>query len=119
MASGCLPAGRAGLDGLRPFDATPCGRIVGWVTGSPPTPPPAHPTLLKALVVARRWRTHATFVREYARAAARVDESLARSAPGREQYERWLAGRVKTMPYPHHCGVVGQTHQEHHHPHHH
>lgn len=76
------------------------------VTGSPPTPDRAHPTLLKALVVTRRWRTHATFAREYARAAAGVDESLVRSAPGREQYERWLSGRVKTMPYPHHCQVL-------------
>ena len=76
------------------------------VSGSPPLPGRAHPTLLKALVVTRRWRTHAAFVREYARAAAQVDESLVRSAPGREQYERWLAGRVKTMPYPHHFQVL-------------
>ena len=57
-------------------------------------------------MVARRWRTHATFVREYARAAAGVDDSLVRAAPGREQYERWLAGKVKTVPYPHHCQVL-------------
>lgn len=64
------------------------------------------PTLLKALLVERHLQTHAAFCREYAKTARRIDPALIATAPGREQYQRWLAGRVKTRPHPDHCRVL-------------
>ncbi len=64
------------------------------------------PTLLKALLTERHMQSHTAFCREYEKAARRIDASLAGTAPGREQYQRWLSGRVKTKPHPGHCRVL-------------
>lgn len=64
------------------------------------------PSLLKVLLQNRHLQTHAAFTAEYEKAARRIDRALIGSAPGREQLQRWLSGRVKTMPRPHHCRVL-------------
>src|SRR5690606_28514058 len=64
------------------------------------------PSLLKVLLQNRHLQTHAAFTAEYEKAARRIDRALTGSAPGREQLQRWLSGRVKTMPRPHHCRVL-------------
>lgn len=64
------------------------------------------PTLLKALLTARHMQSHAGFCREYEQVARRLAPSLVATAPGREQYQRWLSGRVKTKPHPDHCRVL-------------
>lgn len=63
-------------------------------------------TLLKALLAERHLQPHAAFCREYVAVARRIDSFLAATAPGREQYHRWLSGRVKTKPHPDHCRVL-------------
>jgi hypothetical protein len=64
------------------------------------------PTLLKALLTERHMQSHTAFCREYIAVARRIDPGLASTAPGREQYQRWLSGRVKTKPHPDHCRVL-------------
>jgi tetratricopeptide (TPR) repeat protein len=64
------------------------------------------PTLLKALLTERHMQSHMAFSREYTAVARRVAPALATTAPGREQYQRWLSGRVKTKPHPDHCRVL-------------
>lgn len=64
------------------------------------------PTLLKVLLTERHMQPYPTFCREYKKAAQRIDPSLVATAPGREQYQRWLSGQVKTKPHPHHCRVL-------------
>ena len=64
------------------------------------------PTLLKVLLTERHMQPHHVFCREYERAARRIDPVLVATATGREQYQRWLSGRVKTKPHPDHCRVL-------------
>jgi tetratricopeptide (TPR) repeat protein len=64
------------------------------------------PTLLKMLLTERHMQPYPTFCREYEKAARRIDPALVATAPGREQYQRWLSGRMKTKPHPHHCRVL-------------
>ncbi|MGH3765298.1 MAG: hypothetical protein ACRDTX_09135 [Pseudonocardiaceae bacterium] len=64
------------------------------------------PTLLKVLLTERHLQPHPVFCREYEKAARRIDPALVATAPGREQYQRWLSGRVKTKPHPSHCRVL-------------
>ncbi len=64
------------------------------------------PTLLKVLLTERHMQPHPVFCREYERAARRIDPALVATAPSREQYQRWLSGRVKTKPHPNHCRVL-------------
>lgn len=64
------------------------------------------PTLLKALLAERYLQPYPTFCREYEKVARRIDPALVATAPGREQYQRWLSGQVKTTPHPHHCRVL-------------
>jgi tetratricopeptide (TPR) repeat protein len=63
-------------------------------------------TLLKALLGERHLQTHPAFCREYTAVAHRIDPRLVVTAPGREQYQRWLSGKVKTRPHPDHCRVL-------------
>jgi hypothetical protein len=63
-------------------------------------------TLLKALLGERHLQTHPAFCREYTAAAHRIDPRLVVTAPGREQYQRWLSGKVKTRPHPDRCRVL-------------
>lgn len=64
------------------------------------------PTLLKALLTERHMQSHTAFSREYVAVARRIDPALSSTAPGREQYQRWLSGRVRTKPHPDHCRVL-------------
>ncbi|MGH3773042.1 MAG: hypothetical protein ACRDRW_16885 [Pseudonocardiaceae bacterium] len=64
------------------------------------------PTLLKVLLTERHMQPYPVFCREYEKAARRIDPALVATAPGREQYQRWLSGRVKTTPHPNHCRVL-------------
>ncbi|MDT4991536.1 MAG: hypothetical protein QOH97_1428 [Actinoplanes sp.] len=63
-------------------------------------------TLIKLLLAERHLQSHAAFCREYVTVAQRIDNALSSTAPGREQYQRWLSGRVKTKPHPDHCRVL-------------
>lgn len=63
-------------------------------------------TQLKMLLVERHWQSYTAFCREYRRAAKRIDDTLASTAPSREQFQRWISGRVKTKPQPTHCAVL-------------
>lgn len=64
------------------------------------------PTLLKMLLTERHMQPCPAFCREYEKVARRIDPALVTTAPGCEQYQRWLSGRVKTKPYPDHCRVL-------------
>lgn len=64
------------------------------------------PTLLKALLTERHMQSYSAFSREYVKVAQRISSELVATAPGREQYQRWLNGRVKTRPHPDHCRVL-------------
>ncbi|MGH3548538.1 MAG: hypothetical protein ACRDQU_10600 [Pseudonocardiaceae bacterium] len=64
------------------------------------------PTLLKMLLTERHMQPHHVFCREYEKVARRIDPTLVATAPGREQYQRWLSGPVKSKPHPHHCRVL-------------
>lgn len=69
-------------------------------------PPSPRPSLLRVLLHSRHLQTHAAFAAEYEKTARRIDRALIGTAPGREQLQRWLSGRVKTQPRPHHCRVL-------------
>jgi hypothetical protein len=73
---------------------------------APVSEPVQYSSLLKALLHNRHLQTHAAFTAEYEKIARRIDRGLIGSAPGREQLQRWLSGRVKTLPRPHHCRVL-------------
>lgn len=63
-------------------------------------------TLLKILLTERHLQSHTAFCREYMAVARRIDPGLSSTTPGREQYQRWLSGRLKTKPHPDHCRVL-------------
>ena len=63
-------------------------------------------TLLKSLVARRYLRDVILFNRAYDLAAAEIDASLVGTGPSQEQLVRWLNGRIKTTPRPHHCMVL-------------
>lgn len=63
-------------------------------------------TLLKVLLAKRHLETHRAFCLEYDKIARKLDKRLIAGAPCREQYARWLAGRVKTKPSADHCRVL-------------
>jgi tetratricopeptide (TPR) repeat protein len=62
--------------------------------------------LLRALLVQRRWHRYRAFIRAYDEAARVVDASLVGCGPSEPQFERWLAGKLKTLPRPDHCRVL-------------
>ncbi len=64
------------------------------------------PIRLKVLLEQRHWQSYATFCAEYDKAAHVVDPDLAGSSPSRAQYQRWLSGSVKRLPFSHHCRVL-------------
>src|SRR6266498_2043711 len=69
------------------------------------------PTLLRLLVVRRHWQKYETFVTQYLHAAGELaardhDPRLRGISIAKRQFERWLAGTVKTIPYPDHCRVL-------------
>src|SRR6266545_1843421 len=72
---------------------------------------PARPTLLRMLVAQRHWQKYETFATQYARAASELavrdqDPKLRGLSIAKRQFERWLAGTLKTRPYPDHCRVL-------------
>jgi hypothetical protein len=64
------------------------------------------PTLLKALLRARHWQKHATFVREWDKVARAIDPQLRGSWPRHAQFYRWLRGDLRELPYPDACRVL-------------
>ncbi|HEX6402612.1 MAG TPA: hypothetical protein VF003_05545 [Pseudonocardiaceae bacterium] len=64
------------------------------------------PTLLKALLRARHWQKHATFVREWDKVARTIDPRLAGTWPRHAQFYRWLRGDLRELPYPDACRVL-------------
>jgi hypothetical protein len=69
------------------------------------------PTLLRVLVAERHWQKYETFVTQYERAANELairdhDPRLRGLSIAKRQFGRWLAGTVKTAPYPDHCRVL-------------
>ncbi len=68
------------------------------------------PTLLKALLTAEHAQKYETFCDLYARTAREMGApELARTAPGKAQYYRWLGGQLKGgTPYPDACRVLEQ-----------
>jgi hypothetical protein len=63
-------------------------------------------TRLKLLLRQRHWQPYRTFCLEYDKAARAVDANLVGTWPSRTQFNRWLAGDVKNLPYPDHCRVL-------------
>lgn len=61
---------------------------------------------LKLLLRQRHWQTYGTFCRQYDRAARELDRDLVGTYPSKAQFYRWIAGQVKSLPYPHHCLVL-------------
>ena len=45
-------------------------------------------------------------LRQYDKAAKRIDDDLAGRFPSRAQLHRWLTGSVRSLPYPDHCRVL-------------
>jgi hypothetical protein len=64
------------------------------------------PTLLKALLRARHWQKHSTFVREWDKVAKTIDPQLRGSCPGHAQFYRWLRGELRGLPYPDSCRIL-------------
>jgi hypothetical protein len=72
---------------------------------------PAEPTLLRVLITRRHWQRFETFDAQFKRAARAVaeqqgEESLAKVTVSPRQFERWYAGKVKTIPHPDSCRVL-------------
>ena len=63
------------------------------------------PITLKALLRQRHW-TYATFCAEYEKTAKSIDPRLSRTWPSRAQFQRWLAGELRGLPYPDACRVL-------------
>ncbi|MEU1428124.1 hypothetical protein ABZ412_13720 [Nocardia sp. NPDC005746] len=63
-------------------------------------------TELRALLRKRHWQTHSTFLREYDKAAKRLDPDLVGRGPLKAQFYRWLSGEIKSLPFPDHCRVL-------------
>jgi hypothetical protein len=69
------------------------------------------PTLLRMLVGQRHWQKYEIFRRQYENAANDLatkanDPGLRGLSIAKRQFERWLAGNLKTKPYPDHCRVL-------------
>jgi hypothetical protein len=61
--------------------------------------------MLETLVRQRHWK-YSTFCAEYARVAGELDPQLVGSRPSRAQFQRWLTGDLKRLPYPDACRVL-------------
>jgi hypothetical protein len=65
----------------------------------------AEPVALKVLLRERHW-TYRTFCAEYDRAAHTLNDRLTGTWPSRAQFQRWLAGDLRRLPYPDACRVL-------------
>ncbi|OLB76929.1 MAG: hypothetical protein AUI14_17530 [Actinobacteria bacterium 13_2_20CM_2_71_6] len=66
----------------------------------------AHCARLRHSLQQRHWQTYGTFCAQYDKVARSVDPELVGSWPSRAQFQRWLSGDLKGLPYPHHCRVL-------------
>jgi hypothetical protein len=64
------------------------------------------PTMLKALLRERRLQSYRMFKRAYQKAAREIDKDLVGTCPGEQTFRRWLAGKLKDLPYADHCAVL-------------
>jgi hypothetical protein len=63
------------------------------------------PIALRTLLRQRHWK-YATFCVEYDKAARTLDPGLTGTYPSRAQFQRWLAGDLRRLPYPDACRVL-------------
>jgi Domain of unknown function (DUF5919) len=63
------------------------------------------PVALKILLRERHWK-YSTFCAEYDKVAKTLDPGLTGSWPSRAQFQRWLAGGLRGVPYPDACRVL-------------
>jgi len=63
------------------------------------------PVVLKALLRDRHWK-YATFCAEYDKVARTLGSELTGTWPSRAQFQRWLAGGLRGLPYPDTCRVL-------------
>ncbi|MCA1676555.1 MAG: hypothetical protein LC799_31735, partial [Actinobacteria bacterium] len=76
-------------------------------------PDDGEPTLLKALLRARHWQKHSTFVKEWDKTARAIDPQLEGSWPRHAQFYRWLRGELRELPYPDACRVLESMFPQH------
>jgi len=72
---------------------------------------PTEPTLLRVLVTRRHWQRFETFSAQFSRAARALAEQedepgISRVTVSSRQFERWYAGKVKTVPHPDACRIL-------------
>lgn len=72
---------------------------------------PAEPTLLRVLITGQHWQKFETFAAQFRRAARELagqqeEPELAKVTLSPRQFERWYAGKVKTVPHPDSCRVL-------------
>src|SRR5260370_35671388 len=72
---------------------------------------PVGPTLLRVLIPGRHWQRFETFSAQFCRAARALAEQdgepgISRLFVSSRQFERWYAGKVKTVPHPDACRVL-------------
>ncbi len=72
---------------------------------------PGEPTLLRVLITERHWQKFETFEAQFRRAARELagqtgEPGIATVTVSPRQFERWYAGKVKTVPYPDSCRVL-------------
>lgn len=76
---------------------------------------PVEPTLLRVLITGRHWQRFETFSAQFRRAARALAElegepegqpGVGRLTVSARQFERWYAGKVKTVPHPDACRVL-------------
>jgi hypothetical protein len=66
---------------------------------------PDEPVTLKALLRQRHWK-YSTFCTEWDKIAKTIDPCLSGTWPSRAQFQRWLAGGLRGLPYPDACRVL-------------
>lgn len=72
---------------------------------------PVEPTLLRVLITGRHWQKFPTFEAQFGRAARELAEQqaepdIAKVRVSARQFERWYAGKIKTVPHPDSCRVL-------------
>jgi hypothetical protein len=63
------------------------------------------PIALRTLLRQKHWK-YSTFCTEFDKAAKSIDPGLTGTWPSRAQFQRWLAGDLRGMPYPDACRVL-------------
>ena len=63
------------------------------------------PVALRTLLRQRHWK-YETFCAEYDKVARTLDPGLTGTWPSRAQFQRWLAGNLRGLPYPDACRVL-------------